>query len=65
MPSPIEMLPKLLGPTTQTAGPGVAATVRRMIESATADAIGDALQAMLTRPDSTPDLARDSPGRYW
>ena len=55
-----QMLPKLLGPTTQTAGPGVAATVRRMIESAPADGIASALQAMLTRPDSTPDLARIS-----
>ena len=31
-----------------------------MIESATPDAIAGAVQAMLTRPDSTPDLARFS-----
>jgi 3-oxoadipate enol-lactonase len=29
-----------------------------MIESASADAIASALEAMIARPDSTPDLAR-------
>lgn len=51
-----QLLPKLLGPTSHETRPEVAATVRRMIESAPADAMADAVQAMLTRPDSTPDL---------
>jgi pimeloyl-ACP methyl ester carboxylesterase len=55
-----QMLPRLLGPTTQKTRPEVTTSVRQMIESASADGIASAVQAMLTRPDSTPDLARIS-----
>jgi 3-oxoadipate enol-lactonase len=55
-----QMIPKLLGTTTLQTRPEVAEAVRRMIESASADAIASAVQAMLTRPDSTPDLERIS-----
>jgi 3-oxoadipate enol-lactonase len=55
-----QMLPKLLGPTTRKTRPEVTTTVREMIESAGTGAIAGAVQAMLTRPDSTPDLARFS-----
>ena len=52
-----QMLPKLLGPTTQQAHPEIAATVRHMIESAAPGAISGALEAMIGRPDSTGTLA--------
>ena len=55
-----QMLPRLLGPTTQKTRPEVTTAVREMIESAGTDAIAGAVQAMLTRPDSTPDLPRFS-----
>jgi 3-oxoadipate enol-lactonase len=55
-----QMLPRLLGPTTQKTRPEVTTNVRQMIESATAGAIAGAAQAMLTRPDSTPGLSRFS-----
>ena len=63
-----EMLPKLLGSTTRSTRPQVAATVRQMIESASVDAIAGAIEAMLGRPDSTGDLpascvARPGDGR--
>jgi 3-oxoadipate enol-lactonase len=51
------MLPKLLGPTTQTAEPHLATEVRRLIEGNTPDAVADALDALATRPDSRPLLA--------
>jgi pimeloyl-ACP methyl ester carboxylesterase len=51
-----EMLPKLLGSTTRNTRPQLVATVRQMIESASADAIAGAIHAMLGRPDSTGDL---------
>jgi pimeloyl-ACP methyl ester carboxylesterase len=52
------MLPKLLGPTTRERRPALPPLVRQMIEREPADGIVGALEAMLTRPDSTPDLAR-------
>jgi 3-oxoadipate enol-lactonase len=52
-----EMLPKLLGETTKRERPDVAASVRRMIEGTRADTIAGAVEAMMTRPDSTPLLA--------
>ncbi|MEN3339665.1 MAG: 3-oxoadipate enol-lactonase [Acidobacteriota bacterium] len=55
-----QMIPKLLGTTTLQTRPEVAATVRRMIESASVGAIAAAVQAMLTRPDSSADLERIS-----
>jgi 3-oxoadipate enol-lactonase len=48
-----EMLPKLLGETTKRERPEVAAGVRRMIEGNRPDTIAGAVEAMMTRPDST------------
>jgi len=53
-----EMIPGLVGPTTHATRPHVAAAIRRLIESQTAGAIADGLQAMITRPDSASVLAR-------
>jgi len=53
-----QMLPKLLGAATHAQHPDLIASVRRMIEAATPDAIVAALDAMMARPDSTPDLSR-------
>jgi len=52
-----EMIPNLLGPTTHATQPAVAAELRRLIESQSAAAIADGLQAMITRPDSAEVLA--------
>ncbi len=52
-----EMLPKLLGETTKRERPEVAGRVRRMIEGNRPDTIAGAVEAMMTRPDSTPLLA--------
>lgn len=52
-----EMLPKLLGATTQRARPAVVADARAMIDSNTPAAIAAALEAMAGRPDSTPLLS--------
>jgi pimeloyl-ACP methyl ester carboxylesterase len=51
-----EMLPKLLGATSQRERPELAATVRQMIETNTTAAIAGAVTAMMDRPDSTPML---------
>jgi len=48
-----EMLPKLLGKTTQRERPELLDQVRTMIEGNTAAAISGALEAMVGRPDST------------
>jgi pimeloyl-ACP methyl ester carboxylesterase len=48
-----EMLPKLLGATTQRERPALADTVRAMIEGNSPDAIAGAVEAMMGRPDST------------
>jgi 3-oxoadipate enol-lactonase len=53
-----EMLPKLLGPSTRAARPDVAATLRNLILSNSADTIVGALMALMTRPDSTPLLSQ-------
>ncbi len=53
-----ELLPKLLAEETRTRHASVARLVREMIAAQTSGAIRGALQRMLTRPDSTPDLAR-------
>jgi len=47
-----EMIPGLLGPITRAERPQVGAEIRRLIESQTANAIADGLQAMMSRPDS-------------
>jgi 3-oxoadipate enol-lactonase len=52
-----QMLPKLVGSTSQETRPHVAARVREMIESTPVEAIVGAIEAMLSRPDSTPDLS--------
>jgi pimeloyl-ACP methyl ester carboxylesterase len=52
------MLPKLLGETSQRDRPDVAALVRRLVESNPAGGLAGAIEAMMDRPDSTPDLAR-------
>jgi pimeloyl-ACP methyl ester carboxylesterase len=53
-----EMIPGLVSPSTRTTKPAVGAEIRRLIESQSADAIADGLQAMMTRPDSAAVLAR-------
>jgi len=55
-----QMLPALLGQTTMRTRPDVRSHVRELIESAPVAAISGALEAMMGRPDSTPDLARIS-----
>lgn len=55
-----QMLPKILGQTIRRDNPGTVSHVREMIESNSTQAIDDALQAMIQRPDSTPYLARIS-----
>lgn len=53
-----QMLPKLLGDTTRRERPGLAEEVRASIEGNTPEAIHDALEALATRPDSTPLLGQ-------
>jgi len=53
-----EMLPKLLSEETRAKRAGVAANVREMIVAQPGAAVHGAIQRMLTRPDSTSDLAR-------
>lgn len=48
-----EMLPKLLGETTRRDHPELVARVRNLVLSNSADAIAGAIQALMTRPDST------------
>ena len=52
-----EMIPKLLGENTRRSRPDVAQTVRALILSSSADAIANAITALMTRADSTPLLA--------
>lgn len=47
-----EMLPKLLGETSQRLRPELSSRVRDMIERNSGDAIAGALEAMMSRPDS-------------
>jgi 3-oxoadipate enol-lactonase len=54
------MLPTLLGTTTKRERPEVMDHVRRLIEANPAQALDQALAAMMDRPDSTADLARIS-----
>lgn len=51
-----EMLPKLLGATTQRDRPDLGATVRRMIEGNSAETIAGAVEAMMNRADARPLL---------
>ena len=50
-------VPKLLGPTTVSRRPAVAAEVERAVRAASVDGIIDALRAMAARRDSQPLLA--------
>jgi pimeloyl-ACP methyl ester carboxylesterase len=52
-----QMLPKLLGRTSQEARPDLARLVRATIEANTAEGIDGAIQALKSRPDSTAQLA--------
>ena len=52
-----EMLPKLLGETTRRTRPAVVDRVRSLATSSSAEAIGGALRALMTRPDSTAQLS--------
>src|SRR5262245_37127677 len=51
-----EMVPKLLGATTRRERPEVAERVRQLILSNSTQAIGGAIRALMSRPDSTPLL---------
>jgi len=53
-----DMLPKLLGATTQRDDQGVVMDVRNLIEANSADGVARGIQRLRDRPDSTPDLAR-------
>jgi 3-oxoadipate enol-lactonase len=52
-----QMLPKLLGETTQKTRPEVVERVRSLVLANSADAIAGAIRALMSRPDSTPLLA--------
>jgi 3-oxoadipate enol-lactonase len=51
-----EMIPKLLGETTRRTRPELVERVRSLVLASSADAIGGAIRALMTRPDSTPLL---------
>jgi 3-oxoadipate enol-lactonase len=53
-----QMIGKLLGETSRRERPGLAADVRRLIEANSAEGVDAAIYALMTRPDSTPDLPR-------
>ena len=55
-----EMLPKLLGGTSQRDGKGLVAHVRGLIESNTARGVSRAIERLRDRPNSAPLLARIS-----
>jgi pimeloyl-ACP methyl ester carboxylesterase len=50
------MIPRLLGDTSRRARPGLVDTVRTLIEANEAEGIDAALEALMTRPDATPQL---------
>ena len=54
------MLPKLLGPSAVKRRPNLATAVRTMIEGASVAGIVGAIEAMMGRPDSRPDLSHIS-----
>ena len=54
------MLPKLLGATSNATRPALLPQVRQMIEGQRVECIVAAIEAMMARPDSTPDLPRIS-----
>ncbi|MBI3493656.1 MAG: alpha/beta fold hydrolase [Acidobacteria bacterium] len=52
-----QMIPRLLGETTRRTRPEVAEQVRAIVLENSADAIGAAIHALMTRPDATPLLS--------
>jgi pimeloyl-ACP methyl ester carboxylesterase len=52
-----DVIPKLLGATTRAGNPDVVERVRDLILSNSERAIAGAIQALMTRPDSTPILS--------
>jgi 3-oxoadipate enol-lactonase len=52
-----EMIPKLLGETTRRTRPDLVDRIRALATSSSAEAIAGALRALMTRPDSTPQLS--------
>jgi pimeloyl-ACP methyl ester carboxylesterase len=54
------MFPKLLGKTTFEERPGVVRRVESIIKGGSVEAIEGGIHALISRPDSTPDLARIS-----
>jgi 3-oxoadipate enol-lactonase len=52
------LLPRLVGETTRRERPEVMARARAMMEANSVAAIDAAIHALMTRPDSTPDLGR-------
>jgi pimeloyl-ACP methyl ester carboxylesterase len=52
-----EMIPTLLGETTRRTRPDLVDRVRALATSSSAEAIAGALRALMTRPDSTPQLS--------
>lgn len=52
-----EMIPKLVGETSRRERPDVVARVRSLILPSSAAAIAGAITALMTRPDSTPQLS--------
>src|SRR5258706_15910263 len=52
-----QMIPKLIGETTKRLRPGIADELRAIIMENPAEAIGGAINALMTRPDATPLLA--------
>jgi 3-oxoadipate enol-lactonase len=55
-----DMMPRLLGKTTQDTNPAAEATIRRLIKQQSPIAIRGAIHRMMHRPDSTPLLAQVS-----
>lgn len=53
-----QMIPKLLGATTQRDRPDLMKRVRNLVLGNTADGVKAAINSMMDRPDSTPTLAR-------
>jgi 3-oxoadipate enol-lactonase len=51
-----DMVPKLLGRSTRASAPDVSDCVRALILSSPPGAVGGAIRALMTRPDSTPLL---------
>jgi 3-oxoadipate enol-lactonase len=55
-----EMMPKLLGKTTQESNSDAESTIRRLIKQQSPIAVRNAIHRMMHRPDSTPLLAQVS-----